>query len=324
MRITRSSVPPAGCEWQTSPREGQRCWKNRDLSYSRSPVHDGRRPSGDAAVVYVSDDADDLVPGPGAPDSNAFPYAARRIPTSRAPCSPTGPRPAGGQRRRSSEIPTGDQRRPERPEETRGNILRAAQRRDALRRTASSSAVTAMLFSNSDSIGSRRRERHRGDTGIRRFPRDVLLHPHDPVGLRHLGVRNREAHRLDRSGGAKPGCTFLKARNVRIISPDATSSTTAKADCTTTSACWERCRARLSASGSLRANPRDCLARKLQSRNEPKEQARRQRTASVNASTLGRSRSRTAGADSPGHRNEEARGRRRRAPIRTHRPRRQA
>ena len=57
--------------------------------------------------------------------------------------------------------------------------------------------------------------------------------------------RNGDAQRLHFLGPVKPGCTCRSAWNVRIISPEPISSTSASATCTTTSVLRARCRSRL-------------------------------------------------------------------------------
>src|SRR5439155_27273963 len=101
---------------------------------ARPPIHDRRSRLVSAAVVHVPDDSDDLVPLAYASDTNALAERGRRLapPLPRhvlrddghlAIVEDIGPR----------EVAAREERRPERREETRRNILGAPQRRNAFR-----------------------------------------------------------------------------------------------------------------------------------------------------------------------------------------------
>ena len=166
--------------------------------------------------------------------------------------------------------------------------------------TVSPSAVTAMLFSNSDSIGNA----HANETAVtsgrlanhRECPAASARHDRH----RNLRLGDRQAQSLNLRRRGEPGPTFRNAMNVRIIRPDATRSTTARPTCTTTSACcalaWDYHR-RSGLPRYAESSPRVGVAT-FTAGTRPNNKADATDTASVNASTRASMRSRTVEADS--------------------------
>ena len=143
------------------------------------------------------------------------------------------------------EIATGNQRNPQRLEEARRHELGSAQRRDAFGVASCLQRVTAMLFSSSISIGSAVAKAAEVTPETRDLRQDVLLHPRHALGVRETSVSGIEMRSVwICSGPTNPGSTLRSARKVRIIRPDATRSTTARATCTNRSRFCDRCRVR--------------------------------------------------------------------------------
>ena len=158
---------------------------------------DCRRSLIDAAVMDVAGHANDIVPRSDAPDTNTLADRRRRLSPEfashvgrhdddRPTVKDVGPR----------EVAAGNQRDPQCREETWRDVLRAAHRRDAFRDRLALGGH-AMLFSNSDSIGSAVANETEVTPGSSASAvEDVLLHPHDTLGFRNLRLRDRQPQRL--------------------------------------------------------------------------------------------------------------------------------